>query len=58
MVAAGEHDDRGVKLVAAAAREPRDRWLERVNAGKYDVSRALQGGAETPAKPMPQLPAA
>jgi ribosomal protein S18 acetylase RimI-like enzyme len=54
-----------------AARELRDRWLERVNAGqyafedagKYDVSRALPAGPEmhlpkTSAKPMPLLPAA
>jgi hypothetical protein len=38
----------------AAARELRDRWLERVNAvprlsaGKYDVSRAADGGGEPP----------
>ena len=49
----------------AAARELRDRYLERVNkapdalpaaAGKYDVSRAL--GARTDAKPLPLLIAA
>ena len=44
--------------IVAAARELRDRWLERVNAGayvfedagKYDVSRALP---EIPTKPTP-----
>jgi hypothetical protein len=53
------------KLVAAA-RELRDRWLERVNAdpsmlvssAKYDVSRSLEAiapGAATPLLPAPKV---
>ena len=56
------------KLVAAAAREVRDRWLERVNddpsallaQGKYDVSRALPeqaSGTTIEIVPIPLLPA-
>ncbi len=54
------------KLVAAA-RELRDRWLEKVNegeyqfesAGKYEVSRELAAPSQTiQALPMPLLPAA
>jgi hypothetical protein len=52
----------------AAARELRDRWLERVNAdpsiltssGKYDVARALESPPQrttVKARPAPELPA-
>ena len=56
--------------LVAAARELRDRWLERVNAdptalpseGKYDVSRAVTDRCERtnalPAAVIKQLPAA
>jgi hypothetical protein len=52
--------------LVAAARELRERWLERVNAdpsalsseGKYDVGKALAAPAPTGVKHVPRLGAA